>query len=478
MQFDFQTLMTVSPNPYVLLDRSIRIVWMNDAYLKTTMRKRDDILGRAMFDAFPADRESEGYRLLSASFDRVLRTGESDELALIRYDIDRGDGTMDARYWSATHTPLLDDQGQVTHILQHTVDVTELHGLRTLRDEVGIVERANRVQIRNLDLTEESQSLRKLVEQAPGFVAVLMGPDFRFVLANRSYRDLVGRDVIGLGVAEALPEVVEQGFVQLLESVRESATAFVGRQIKVVLEGRSDSGERYVDFVYQPIVADDGQISGIFVQGSDVTDQVEAQEAQRLLINELDHRVKNTLAIVQSLALQSFRDVPGSQAARETFEARLNALAEAHGLLTASNWESAAVGETIRRSAEATAGDDIARVGIDGPDLLLRPQSAVSLAMIVHELTTNAIKYGALSGPAGRVDIGWEIERDPDGDPRRLTMRWTERGGPPVTKPDRKGFGSRLIARGLSSERSSRTEMRYLPEGIDFRMTTDLASKS
>lgn len=477
MPFDFHTLMTLSPNPYVLMDRSLTLVWMNDAYLRVTERTREGILGRRIFDAFPADPHSESYMLLNGSLERVLRTGKADELAVIRYDIERPEGGMDVRYWSATHTPLLDATGAVEFILQHTVDVTELHGLRRMRDEMGIVERAHRVQTRNLDLTQESGRLRTMFEQTPGFLALLGGSEHRFLLANAAYRELIGRrDVIGQTVAEALPEVIEQGFIGLLDTVMTSGKPYVGKQVKVTLGEEGAESERYLDFIYQPILDSDGTVGGVLVQGHDVTDQVEAEEGQRLLINELNHRVKNTLAIVQALATQSFRELQGSEGARRTLDARLHALAAAHGLLTSSNWEAAPLDETIRSATEATAGADVARIYRDGPDLELGPQTAVSLAMIVHELTTNAIKYGALSVPGGRVDIRWAVEDQDDGK-RQLAIDWFERGGPPAVEPDRRGFGTRLVKRGLSSDRRSSADMRFTSQGFEYRVTMELASE-
>lgn len=474
MSFDFETLLSCSPNPYVLIDRGLVIVWMNDAYLRVTGRSRDEITGRPMFEAFPSDPASESHRLLKGSLERVIRTGQADELALIRYDIQSAAGQMDTRYWSATHTPHFDDQGNVQYVLQHTVDVTELHGLRRMRDEMGIVERANRIQSENLDLTEQTARLRTMFEQAPGFVALLTGPEHRFTLANAAYRQLVGgRNVIGQPVAEALPEIVEQGFVQLLDSVMASGKPYVGRHVKVMLQRGDEETERFLDFIYQPIVGRDGSAAGVLVQGHDVTEQVEAQEIQRLLVNELNHRVKNTLAIVQALATQSFRNLEGAEDARRTLDARLNALASAHALLTNSNWESARLADTVRKSAEATAGADVDRINLAGPDIVLPPQAAVSFAMIVHELTTNAIKYGALSVPAGRIEVAWSVGRSGTSE-RTLIFDWKERGGPRAIEPQRPGFGTRLIKRGLSSERSATSKLSFTPEGFEYHMTMEL----
>jgi PAS domain S-box-containing protein len=467
---DFETLFARSPNPYVVVDRTLSLVWMNDAYLTVTMRRRDDIVGRKMFDAFPSDPDSESHRLLSGSLRRVLQSGEADELALIRYDIAAADGSMDERYWSATHTPLHDAEGSVAYILQHTVDVTELESLRRLRDEVHLVKRADAVQTRNSDLAQESERLRGLFEQAPGFVAVVAGADHVFQMVNAAYRTLAAqREVVGKSVAEALPEVVDQGFLELLDTVRQTGQPYVGKRERVVLkrEDHDDLEERYLDFIYQPVLRD-GAVSGIIVQGHDVTDEVAASEAQRLLINELNHRVKNTLAIVQGLAAQSFRDLPEAEHARRTFDARLNALAAAHSLLVERNWETARLDAIVSRSIAATAGSDISRISLEGPDLSLAPQVAVSLAMIVHELSTNAIKHGALSNDSGRVAVTWTAE--PTDTRAVLSIDWRESGGPPVSQPDRRGFGSRLIERGLSSEGGSEVTLSFLPTGLHCHM--------
>jgi two-component sensor histidine kinase len=399
-------------------------------------------------------------------------------LALIRYDIPRGDGQMETRYWSATHTPLLDFSGRVEFILQHTVDVTELHSLRALRDAMGVVERAGAVQARNTSLAEETQRLNALVEQAPGFVAVLAGPDHVFQMANASYRTLVGgRDVVGKPLAVALPEVIEQGFVALLDQVRSTKTAYVGRRQKVMLQNAAagQSEERYLDFIYQPIVLN-GEVSGVFVQGHDVSDQVEAEEHQKLLINELNHRVKNTLAIVQALAGQSFRKADDSSAGLATFSARLAALSAAHGLLTRGNWESASIEDVVRTSLEATAGTDPGRYALSGPNLALPPQMTTSVAMLIHELSTNAIKYGALSRPSGRISIDWVVEEI--GGRRRLSLKWTERGGPPVASPTRRGFGTRLIARGIASDRNSDVSLEFEADGLRCRVLATLPEAS
>lgn len=270
---------------------------MNDAYLHVTMRSREELIGRNMFDAFPSDPNSEGHKQLQGSFERVIEEKVPDHLPLIEYAIPRPDGQgFEQRFWSATHTPLFDAAGELVSILQHTVDVTELHRLRSFARtsallsgpsaliETDMFRRAQAVQEVNQTLSKERQHLQELFEQAPGFSAALSGPDHVFTMANTSYRRLVGRDdLLGKPVSEALPEVVEQGFVELLEQVRLSGEPFVGRGMRIVLQqspgDRPD--ERFLDFVYQPIFNSDGSVSGIFVQGHDVTDHRRVEEALR-----------------------------------------------------------------------------------------------------------------------------------------------------------------------------------------------------
>ncbi|WP_289851939.1 response regulator [Rhizobium sp. SSA_523] len=286
---DLDRLFNLSPNPYVILDPELVMVGMNDAYLAATMQSRDTLIGQPMFKVFPSDPESTSGRLLRQSFAKVLDTGEIDHLPLIPYPIARPDGTMVERYWSATHTPIKTDEGKVKFILQHTVDVTELHLLRqsvpsTWNIETDVMRRADAVQGENLALGREREYLRSLFQQAPGFMAVLHGPDHVFEIANAAYFRLIGRsDIIGRTVREALPEIDGQGFYELLDQVYESGKPFsaFGARINLQRGDGSTPETVFLDFIYQPLRDASGAISGIFVQGNDVTDLHNAQEAAR-----------------------------------------------------------------------------------------------------------------------------------------------------------------------------------------------------
>jgi PAS domain S-box-containing protein len=216
-----------------------------------------------------------------------------------------------------------------------------------------------------------------------------------------------------------------------------------------------------------PRLDDHGTFLGFTGCNVDVTDAKRAEEHLRLLINELNHRVKNTLATVQSIAMQSLRGLEGeeAQSAKAAFEARLLALARAHDVLTRESWEGAELKTVVAdaiRPLEAGEGQE-SRFAVSGPRLRLAPRLALSIAMALHELGTNAVKYGALSKEGGRVTITWTVQRRPE---LSLSLRWSESGGPPVTPPTRRGFGSRLIERSLARELAGRVELLYEPDGV------------
>ena len=189
-----------------------------------------------------------------------------------------------------------------------------------------------------------------------------------------------------------------------------------------------------------------------------------------LLIEELNHRVKNTLAVLQSIATQTFRSA--SRAEREKFEGRLGALAEAHNLLSQEKWLGAGLQDVIARVLQPYLINNPERVRMFGPKVPLSPRLAVVLAMILHEIATNAAKYGALSNETGTVALDWEILEESDG--RKLRLIWTEAGGPPVTAPVQRGFGSRLIERSTRDQLGGEATVDSLPRGVIYTVSCAL----
>jgi PAS domain S-box-containing protein len=279
---DFRALFEHSPNLYMVLDRDLRYVAANRAYLGVTGRTLDSLQGQHVIAAFPhdpGDPHNDNARMLLASFEKVLRTRSSDVLARIVYRVPRDDGGPEERVWSATHTPVLGPDGAVEFILQHTVEVTGFERGQpgaAAALEAGVLGRALAVQAENTLLASELRSLRQLLEQSPGFAAVLKGPEHVFELTNPAYEQIVGRtDLVGKSVLEALPELRGQGIEELLDGVYQSGVPFVAQGLEVRLRPSPDAQEQqhFLDFVYQPIKDDQGRTRGIFVQGHDITEQ-------------------------------------------------------------------------------------------------------------------------------------------------------------------------------------------------------------
>lgn len=191
----------------------------------------------------------------------------------------------------------------------------------------------------------------------------------------------------------------------------------------------------------------------------------EARRHQQLMINELNHRVKNTLAIIQSVAMQTLRGADMPAQVGEAFVARLLAMADAHDILTTESWESADIGDIFSRAVAAHRVDGRSdRISLEGPPVRIIPKFAVAIAMATHELATNAVKYGALSSDSGTVSIRWGLT-GPSEAPE-IWVTWTERGGPVVELPKRRGFGSRLIERGLAGELNGSARLDYNSDGV------------
>jgi PAS domain S-box-containing protein len=620
-------------------------------------------------------------------------------------------GYREDAWFSFSYNPVWDDSGTIAGMLCACTETT------------GKVLAERR-------LSSERERLRELFHQAPGFIAMLVGPEHTFEMVNNSYYQLVGhRDIIGKPMAEALPEVVDQGFKQILDTVYETGEAFLGNGIPIMLQ-REPNGEpeqRFVNFVYQPIRDSHGRIFGIFAEGSDVTEAAQtgeglraseariagilegmtegfllldqdfnvlqinseglridgrpeseivgcthweawpasvgtpvedayrramaervptnvehryeiggrgvwlelrifpveaggvaaffrdvterreaaealrssearlkavlenvpvgiiiadspsgrvvtgnrhaelifrhpiyptpdfdsygrwrlyhpegtpaqpheypvaralltgeatqpeeylyqrgdgtmtwmrlaaapirnddnevvasvvavvdidqekkAEERQRLLINELNHRVKNTLATVQSIASQTLRNASKVEEAGSALEVRLFALSRAHDVLTQENWESANLADIVSEAMAPFRHEREKRLHVDGPDVRVSPRMALAIAMAMQELATNAVKYGALSVATGTVRIQWQVTGD--GDAQRLHLVWTEEGGPPVQAPQRRGFGTRLIERSLAHDLNGAAAIAFAPTGIICTVDAPLRS--
>ena len=362
-------------------------------------------------------------------------------------------GRREDVWWTYGYSPI-DEAGTVGGVLVVCNDVTEQHLL------------TERLRQANLLLADESNRLRQLFHQSPGFMCVLRGPQHIFELANASYIQLIGhRDVVGKPVRDVLPELAEQPFFDLLDQVYASGESFVGRRMPARLQtqGTGPAEQRYLDFVYQPIIDTAGAVSGIFVEGSDVTDHVRAEEKLQLLIRELHHRVKNTLATVQAILGSTARTSLNITDFHEAFAGRLVALGKTHSILTENERQEANVYELLRLELEPYDDATGRRIRLEGPDVSLPASLAVLVALAFHELVTNAAKYGALSDLTGVLTVTWRVGFEKE---RVLHIEWIENDGPPVVAPTREGFGSRLLNKVLPAQAHATIKMDFVPTGL------------
>jgi two-component sensor histidine kinase/PAS domain-containing protein len=252
----------------------------------------------------------------------------------------------------------------------------------------------------------------------------------------------------------------------------EGATWHEDHLVPVTRHGRRE--DVWWTYSFSPI--DDetkaGGVGGVLVVCNDVTERhrmVEAlrvnEERRSLLVNELNHRVKNTLATVQAIASQTLLEGVSMREARAALTARLMALSSVHDLLTGEAWAGADLVDVVKTAVGVFAAGDAARFRLTGANFRLAPRSSLLLAMALNELCTNAAKYGALSTPHGRVELVWQVEAR-DAGAKDLVLTWTESGGPAVTPPARKGFGSRLLETALAAELSGAVRVAYEPGGL------------
>jgi PAS domain S-box-containing protein len=282
------------------------------------------------------------------------------------------------------------------------------------------------------------------------------------------------------------PEGAFDRYAELQARVHPDDRARQQRDMDTAIQDHTD-----LESEYRTVTAD-GEIRWVLVRGRatygedgaparmtgvslDITARKSADERQRLLLDELNHRVKNTLASVQAIALQTGRTADAASF-EQAFLSRIAALAGAHDLLTEVAWDGASLREVIARTlAPYVADGQLDRIALSGPNVRLNPNAAVSLTMAFHELATNAGKYGSLSVIGGRVDVQWKVDNLTA--PTIIELDWQESGGPPVARPSRRGFGSRLVEKGLAREFDGRVELAFEPAGLRCHMHLPLSRK-
>jgi PAS domain S-box-containing protein len=289
------------------------------------------------------------------------------------------------------------------------------------------------------------------------------------VFANDSFLSLTGFD---------RAEILGQSFDSLLAW---GTDADVTAQVSAAFEGspdtdpevhyrRKDGTEFWASVFVSPVRDRNDELLQHFVSFVDLTKHKRAQAHSNMLINELNHRVKNTLATVQSIVWQALRKSTDAKAIGESIQARLSALSRSHDLLTREKWASAGLRDIVMDALEpfGVSGALAERLVIRGENIRVSPKVTLALGIAFNELATNAMKYGAFSNEAGSIEISWTVFPSLNGD--RLTLDWKEQAGAPVSPPVRKGFGLQVIERGLAQELEGSVNLDFQPTGLIFTL--------
>jgi PAS domain S-box-containing protein len=356
------------------------------------------------------------------------------------------------RWWDVVVSPIRGPQGVVERLLSVSRDITPIkQGEEALRETQlrlnAVLDNAS-VSVFLMNDRQECVYMNAAAEKLTGFSLAEAQGHTLHSLIHHTRPDGTHYPIEECPIDRAFPE-------------RHQTTGediFVGKD-----------GTFYpVAFTASPIQDAQSKTVGTIIEVRDISAEKQAQEQQRVLIDELNHRVKNTLATVQSIVAQTLRNEPDPAQARNSIEGRLIMLSRAHDVLTRETWGSARLHEIVDEAVSAfqTTG---ARISVKGPEVRLTPRQALSLSMALHELATNALKHGALSIDSGSVSVGWELLPEENGD-QSLRLRWVERNGPPVREPSRRGFGSRLLEVGLARDLNGEVKVDYDTHGLVCRV--------
>ncbi|CAN7192828.1 PAS domain S-box protein [Phenylobacterium sp. LjRoot225] len=410
--------------------------FVNEAYMRLIGKR--DIIGKPHREVFADTLEQAYVEIL----DRIYATGGRHVARAQPARLKKSpEGPEEVHFIDYVMQSVTGEDGKVTGIFVEGFDVTEQVRAQAAVEEsnrrLNAAMSVARLGVFEMDLETRQATLNARAREIFGF-----GPDETLMIEDVNRR-IESNDLQGIRDQAYADKAVGQ-------TRRE-------REYRIHLP---DGSLRDVVSVNDYFPAPDGRLTRVVGVVDDVTERRRAEQRQQLLINELNHRVKNSLATVQSIAAQTLRSAPDLTSARELFETRLVALAAAHDLLTAESWRGARLTDVVASAMAPFEATQRPQINRSGPPVWLAAHRALALALALHELATNAAKYGALSVPEGRVTISWSASGE------QLTLSWIEEGGPPVAAPTRSGFGTRLLQRSLAHDLHGEVAFTFAPEGV------------
>jgi PAS domain S-box-containing protein len=432
----YETVLSNTPDLVYVFNRAHQFIYANNALLAMWGKTWIQAIGKTCLEL--------GYEPWHAN----MHDREIDTVVATKKPI-RGEvpfsGTQGRRTYDYIFVPVFGPDGEVEAVAGTTRDITERK-----RQEI--------------DLQHRTAQFATLLNQAPLGV-YLVDADFKIREVNPTagrvfgvIPNLIGRDFAEV-IAILWPKQYAEELAHVFRHTLETGEPFI---MPERVEQRRDSGvvevyEWQVHRIQQP----DGRF-GVVCYFRDISNQVSTRERLTLLVNELNHRVKNTLATIQSVARQSLRNAPNLREGQTVFDARIVALSKAHDILTREHWEGASLRKIVAESlAPHASNGSERRLRFAGPEIRLRPKAALALSMALHELATNAVKYGAFSNADGAVAVDWSVGED-----GQFALCWIETGGPQVASPGKRGFGSRLIEQGLSQDLGGAVSLAFPSSGV------------
>lgn len=432
----YEAILDATPDLVYVFDRQHRFTYANHALLTMWGRHWDDAIGKTCLEL--------GYEPWHAA----MHDEEIERVIATRRPV-RGDvpfnGTGGRRIYDYIFVPVIGPDGEVEAIAGTTRDVTE-------RKQDEEARRVSEERLRAMASASSDAIYRMSADWE--VVQVLVG------------KDAVERRDIAVGgwLSSRIHPDDRERVMAAVEHAKQSQTP-MEIEHRILQSGARSS---WVASRVVPILQPDGTVREWVGAVTDIDERKRHEEHQQLLMNELNHRVKNTLAVVQSMALQTLKGCDSVALASARFEARIMALSKAHEILTQTSWKGATLDEVVAGAVAPCLEEGAGRFDIGGPPIHLTPRRVLALSMALHELCTNALKYGALSNESGKVRIAWRV-RD-DGPQPMLELLWRESGGPPVIVPATPGFGTRLVQRGLKHDLAGNVALDFLPEGVTCRI--------
>ncbi len=437
------------------------IVFVNDAFTRLTGYSREEILGRnCRFLQGPETKPALVGQIRSAIDRRV-----PIEIELLNHK-----KSGEIFYNRLLISPVFDEEGQLTYFFASQFDVT-LERDRFVRVQQDRDALEDEIERRNEDLRRLEAKMEFMLKAGRFGTWTLDIADRRLV-ASDICKENFGRNLTDpFSYQELLDAILPEDRPRMEATVAESIDKGIDYDIeyRVVTQSREI---RWVQVRGQPFYRADGTPLNMAGVSIDITARKRGEEHRALLAGELNHRVKNSMATMQSIAYQTLRSASSLEEARKSLESRLQSLAAAHDVLTREAWEGATMSEVVDNALLPFRTKSGSLISTGGPDLRLSPRASLAFAMALHELATNAAKYGALSADIGRVIVNWEIVTGKDAD--QVELRWEEIGGPPVKPPTRTGFGSKMIERMLSAEIGGKAKIDYRPRGVVCTIKTPL----